>query len=207
MSAANLRAMLDDLARRMALAIMRPEVVVLRRLLVGEARAFPTLSAEYFDRAPAQVLDALAAGFERLARIGLLRISDTRLAAAQFAYLIVGEPLDRAMLVGTVAPKAHVVMCAREGVQTFLARYEASAAVDSGPRSDPYNLLVYTSFQERATRISHNNVGRMAGHVSAAQPPKRGCSIRHSAAADAIVRWQVPWKSENASWTRLRSST
>ena len=28
--------------------------------------------------------------------------------------------------------------------------------------ADPYNLLVYTSFQERATRISHSNVGRMA---------------------------------------------
>lgn len=27
---------------------------------------------------------------------------------------------------------------------------------------DPYGLLVYTSFQERATRISHSNVGRMA---------------------------------------------
>lgn len=29
-------------------------------------------------------------------------------------------------------------------------------------QADPYNLLVYTSFQERATRISHSNVGRMA---------------------------------------------
>ena len=29
--------------------------------------------------------------------------------------------------------------------------------------ADPYNLLVYTSFQERATRISHGNVGRIAG--------------------------------------------
>ena len=29
-------------------------------------------------------------------------------------------------------------------------------------RADPYNLLVYTSFQERATRLSHSNVGRMA---------------------------------------------
>jgi len=29
--------------------------------------------------------------------------------------------------------------------------------------ADPYNLLVYTSFQERATRISHRNVARMAG--------------------------------------------
>ena len=33
------------------------------------------------------------------------------------------------------------------------------------PRSatNPYNLLVYTSFQERATRLSHGNVGRIAG--------------------------------------------
>jgi acyl-[acyl-carrier-protein] desaturase len=29
-------------------------------------------------------------------------------------------------------------------------------------QADPYNLLVYTSFQERATRISHGNVGRIA---------------------------------------------
>lgn len=29
--------------------------------------------------------------------------------------------------------------------------------------ADPYNLLVYTSFQERATRISHGNVARIAG--------------------------------------------
>ena len=28
--------------------------------------------------------------------------------------------------------------------------------------ADPYNLLVYTSFQERATRLSHDNVGRIA---------------------------------------------
>jgi TetR/AcrR family transcriptional repressor of mexJK operon len=122
-SAANLHATLDDLARRLALAIMRPEIIVLRRLLVGEARTFPTLGAEYFERAPAPVLDALAGGFAHLARIGLLHVPDARMAAAQFAYLIVGEPLDRAMLVGAVASKAHVLACAREGVQTFLARY------------------------------------------------------------------------------------
>lgn len=29
-------------------------------------------------------------------------------------------------------------------------------------RADPYNLLIYTSFQERATRISHSNVGKRA---------------------------------------------
>jgi acyl-[acyl-carrier-protein] desaturase len=33
---------------------------------------------------------------------------------------------------------------------------------NSGSESDPYNVLVYTSFQERATRVSHGNVGRLA---------------------------------------------
>jgi acyl-[acyl-carrier-protein] desaturase len=33
---------------------------------------------------------------------------------------------------------------------------------DAGTSGDPYNLLVYTSFQERATRISHANVARLA---------------------------------------------
>lgn len=31
--------------------------------------------------------------------------------------------------------------------------------------ADPYNLLVYTSFQERATRVSHGNVGRIAARA------------------------------------------
>ena len=122
-TAANLRATLDDLARRLALGIVRPEVIALRRLLIGEARAFPGLGAEYFDRAPGQVLDALASGFAQLRRRGLLRVRDARRAAAQFAYLVAGEPLDRAMLVGTIPTKAAVIAAARDGVETFVARY------------------------------------------------------------------------------------
>lgn len=124
-TAANLRARLDDLGRRLALGIVRPEVVALRRLLIGEARGFPALAAEYFDRAPGQVLEALASGFEHLERVGLLRVVDARRAAAQFAYLVAGEPLDHAVLVGTTPPREQIIACAREGVQTFLARYES----------------------------------------------------------------------------------
>lgn len=123
---ASLQATLDDLGRRLALRIVRPEVIALRRLLIGEAREFPALAKEYFDRAPGQVLDALASAFEHLGKIGVLRVAHPRHAAAQFAYLVAGEPLDRAVLVGTIPSKAHVIACAREGVQTFLARYRSS---------------------------------------------------------------------------------
>jgi TetR/AcrR family transcriptional repressor of mexJK operon len=119
----------------LALGIMRPEVVALRRLLIGEAREFPAFGATYFERAPGQVLDALASGFGRWGKRGLLHVSGAaaaRLAAAQFAYLVVGEPLDRAMLIGTVPSKDHVIDCAREGVETFLARYGAAGAGRAG---------------------------------------------------------------------------
>jgi TetR/AcrR family transcriptional repressor of mexJK operon len=122
-TAANLRAGLDDLGRRLALGIVRPEVIALRRLLIGEGRAFPALARKYFDRAPGQVIEGLASGFAHLDRVELLRVSDARCAATQFAYLVAGEPLDRAVLVGRVPATEHLLACAREGVETFLARY------------------------------------------------------------------------------------
>lgn len=122
-TARNRRAALHDLGRRLALGIVRPEVIALRRLLIGEARGFPTLAREYFDRAPGQVIEALTLGFEHLGRVGLLRVTDPRRAATQFAYLVAGEPLDRAMLVGTIPPPDQVLAGAWEGVETFLARY------------------------------------------------------------------------------------
>ena len=69
-TAASLQPTLEDLGLRLALAIMRPEVVALRRLSIGESREFPALGAKYFNRAPGQVLEALASGFDRLDRSG-----------------------------------------------------------------------------------------------------------------------------------------
>src|SRR5690606_3692777 len=81
--AADVPAALDELAGRLVLAIVRPEVIALRRLLVGEAREFPELAREYYERAPARVLASLAATFERLGGSGVLRVGDARCAAEQ----------------------------------------------------------------------------------------------------------------------------
>jgi TetR/AcrR family transcriptional regulator, mexJK operon transcriptional repressor len=121
---ANVHQAIEALAVRMAAAILRPEIIALRRLLIGEARDFPALGAEYFRRAPEAVIDALADGFAILARRRVLTVREPRIAAAQFAYLIVGEPLDRALMTGVVAsPEVEIVAGAREGAATFLARY------------------------------------------------------------------------------------
>jgi TetR/AcrR family transcriptional regulator, mexJK operon transcriptional repressor len=123
-TAANLRPALDDLARRLALGIIRPEVLAIRCLLIAEARSFPALGSEYFDRAPGQVLDALASRFAHLSRRRLLRVPNARRAAEQFAYLVAGAALDRAMLTGTIPSKEQITASASDGVETFLARYQ-----------------------------------------------------------------------------------
>jgi TetR/AcrR family transcriptional repressor of mexJK operon len=119
----NLQTSIQDLGQRLAIGIVRPEVVAVRRLLIGETRSFPALATEYFDRAPGQVIDALAEGFARLGRRRLLRVSNARRAGAQFAYLVSGEPLDRAILTGIIPPRTQIVSGALEGVETFMARY------------------------------------------------------------------------------------
>jgi TetR/AcrR family transcriptional repressor of mexJK operon len=124
---ADLSMALHDLGRRLALGILRPEVIALRRLLIGEARAFPGLARESFDRAPGRVIGALADGFDRLGRSGVLRAPDPRRAAEQFAYLIAGAALDRATLVGTTPTRDEVAAGARDGVETFLARFANEA--------------------------------------------------------------------------------
>jgi TetR/AcrR family transcriptional repressor of mexJK operon len=124
MRAEGFAADLEDLGRRLALGILRPEVIALRRLLIGEAREFPAFAADYFDRAPGRVMDALAEGFAGLDAAGLLKVAEPRLAAAQYAYLIAGEHLDRAMLTGEIPPEPQILAGAREGLATFLARYQ-----------------------------------------------------------------------------------
>jgi TetR/AcrR family transcriptional repressor of mexJK operon len=114
---------LYTLAEELALSIIRTEVVAIRRLLIGEAVTFPAMAAEYFDAAPGHVIKALTNGFARLAKKGMIRTNDPKRAAAQFAYLVAGEHIDQAMLIGTVPPKKEILACAREGVKTFLARY------------------------------------------------------------------------------------
>lgn len=125
-SRAGAPAALDELGRRLALGILRPEVIEMRRLLIGEARQFPQLARDYFERAPGQVLDALTSGFTRMAKDGALRVPHPREAAAQFAYLVAGELLDRAVLTGTMPTRKLVIARARDGVETFLSRYRVA---------------------------------------------------------------------------------
>nr|WP_042196042.1 TetR/AcrR family transcriptional regulator [Kibdelosporangium sp. MJ126-NF4]CEL22375.1 Transcriptional regulator, TetR family [Kibdelosporangium sp. MJ126-NF4]CTQ89230.1 Transcriptional regulator, TetR family [Kibdelosporangium sp. MJ126-NF4] len=120
---------LPPLAREYLRAVMRPQVLQMRRLLVGEASRFPELARTYYQKAPERVLTALAPEMRRLDERGLLRVPDADLAAKHFAFLVLGVPLDKAMFFGddTGFTGEDLDRLADEGARVFLAAYGVSA--------------------------------------------------------------------------------
>jgi TetR/AcrR family transcriptional regulator, mexJK operon transcriptional repressor len=87
-------------ANRQLAIVLTPRVMRLRRLVIGEVGRFPELAKALFDGGPKRAIAAFAATLRRLADRGLLTIRDPGVAASQFNWLIMGEPLNRAMLLG-----------------------------------------------------------------------------------------------------------
>jgi TetR/AcrR family transcriptional repressor of mexJK operon len=118
---------LRDMGRRYLAFVQRPDLLQLRRLVIGESGRFPGLARTYYERAPERTLAILASCFQRLAERGLLRVDDPQLAAWHFAYLVLGATLDRAMFCGPDAElsTAEVERRADAAVRAFLAAYGA----------------------------------------------------------------------------------
>ncbi len=116
---------LRQVARMYASFVARTEVLQLRRLVVGEAGRFPELARTYYERVPERVYGILAGLFEELDREGRLRIDDARLAAQQFAWLVLGIPLDRGMFLPAAEALAETSAdeLADAAVRVFLAAY------------------------------------------------------------------------------------
>jgi len=72
---------LRELAREHLALVIRPELVRLRRTLIGEAERFPDLASEWYRRGPEQSATLFASWFERPGERGLLNLPDTQLAA------------------------------------------------------------------------------------------------------------------------------
>lgn len=116
---------LHEVARAYVTSVLRPEVLQLRRLVIGEADRFPELARTYFQRAPERGLATLASGLEQLAERGLLQIDDPLLAADHFAYLILGRPIDKAMFCGNNSiARDELLDHASAGVSAFLRAYK-----------------------------------------------------------------------------------
>ena len=126
-TARDLKTGLRNLARRYVRFVIRPEVLRLRRLVIGEAGRFPELARAYYEQVPERVYAALANLFRDLDRGTGLEVADPELAAHQFAWLVLGMHLDRGMFVDSGAPigDAELDRVANSAVEVFLAAYSA----------------------------------------------------------------------------------
>jgi TetR/AcrR family transcriptional regulator, mexJK operon transcriptional repressor len=131
--AVDVAAAVQELARSYVDAVMRPMVLRRRQLVLREAGRFPDLAHKYHETGPGRTIAALSTTFARLAERGELVIKDPHVAATQFAFLIIGEPLDTAMFhsAGRRRTRRELHASADAGVEVFLAAYRAPRT--SGP--------------------------------------------------------------------------
>ena len=126
---ADLRIVLTDLARRYIDGVLRPNVLSLRRLVISEAERFPDLARTYYEQAPSRGIEVIADALQRFEKLGLLDLGDAKLAAAQFAYLALAIPQDRAQFCPTERPSpAERDRLATQAVRVFLSAYEKTGA-------------------------------------------------------------------------------
>ena len=122
-NADDLAPFLRSYAERQLATVLAPRLLSLRRLVIGEVARFPDLAKALFDNGPRRAMSSFASVFERMATRGLLTIADPQTAASSFNWLVMGAPLNEAMLLGDASipsrdeQRAHVA----EAVRIFLA--------------------------------------------------------------------------------------
>lgn len=117
---------LRDFARAHLADVMQPELLRMRRMLIGEAERFPDLAQAWFRAGPERSCAVFATWFQALHDRGLLRVPDPALAAQHFNWLVLSIPVNTAMSVpldGPVFTRHELDHYADEGVRVFLAAY------------------------------------------------------------------------------------
>lgn len=106
-------------------AVLQPRVLAARRLVIGEVVRFPALAEALWHHGPRLGIERIGALLAVLVERGALRVSDVPAAATQLNWLVMGEPVNAAMLRGDAAlpstrERAAIV---RAAVRVFLAAY------------------------------------------------------------------------------------
>lgn len=112
--------------------VMTPRLLHLRRLVIGEVGRFPGLAEALFANGPQRSIRSLTSVISRLARRGLVNAEDPSVAAATLNWLVLGAPLNEAMLLGDSAIPSAAAMrtLAAEATRVFLAAYASRTGCD-----------------------------------------------------------------------------
>jgi TetR/AcrR family transcriptional repressor of mexJK operon len=110
---------------------LAPKLLRLRRLVIAETDRFPELGRALYEGGPGRAIADLAAALHRWTDRGLLTLDEPVVAATQFNWLVMGDPINRGMFFGSVHLSAterhrHLI----QSVRVFLAAYGRQPATN-----------------------------------------------------------------------------
>jgi TetR/AcrR family transcriptional regulator, mexJK operon transcriptional repressor len=116
---------LRTFARQFLGALMQPDVLRLRRLVIANAERFPEMGRAWYEHGFERVLAALASQLERLTEQRALDAHDAHMAANHFVGLLLWIPINKVMFTGAVdgQSEAELQRYADEAVRVFLKAY------------------------------------------------------------------------------------
>lgn len=116
---------LQEFAELQLTIVMTPKLMQLRRLVIGEVERFPELGRALHALGPQRSITRLSRAFERYRRLGQIEADDLEAAASFFNWLVMGAPVNDAMLLGddAILPAAACRGHAAESVRIFLAAF------------------------------------------------------------------------------------
>lgn len=119
------RSMLGSVLRDQLVTVLAPNLLALRRLVIGLLPQFPDLARELYEHGAQRAIRSLAEVIGRLDSAGLLSVTQAELAATQLNWLVMGEPVNRAMLLGDAEARDGLDIAAHvdAALDVFLAAY------------------------------------------------------------------------------------
>ncbi|MBL8584805.1 MAG: TetR/AcrR family transcriptional regulator [Rhizobiaceae bacterium] len=104
--------------------VMRPDMLSLARLIIGEVQRFPEIGRAYQATGPDRLLRGIMDYLERRRALGDLVFDDAELAAQDFWGLILSAPRTRALYMPDDPPeRAEVARYLHNGLRVFLRAY------------------------------------------------------------------------------------
>ena len=124
-------ALMVEFAWQYADFVLRPDMLSLSRLVIGEAERFPDVGQRFHEAGPQQAVTGIIRFLEQHRAEGLLEFTDGELAANDFGSLILSAPYDLCLHTpGIDLSKQEIGRYLYNGLRVFLMGY----AKDPGPQ-------------------------------------------------------------------------
>jgi len=99
------RTVLHDVLCAQLKTVLSPTLLGLRRLVIGEVPRSPELAAALYQHGPSAAISKIASMLRTFTELGSLNVTDADQAATQLNWLVMGEPINRAMHLGDEATR------------------------------------------------------------------------------------------------------